>query len=82
MAGWNATVSSPKNGLWEIRTALPTHRTARVLIYFYRGHLVALHGFIKKTRATPVVDMALARTRQKELKDEEEAYGFNDRRFP
>lgn len=71
-AQWRWPVGMPlcrplKNGLWEIRTALPTHRTARVLICFYRGHLVALHGFIKKTRATPVVDMALARTRQKEL---------------
>jgi phage-related protein len=30
-------------------------------------HLVALHGFIKKTRATPDEDLALARKRQKEL---------------
>ena len=29
--------------------------------------LVALHGFIKKTRATPDEDWALARRRQKEL---------------
>jgi len=26
-----------------------------------------LHGFIKKTRSTPVEDLALARKRQKEL---------------
>jgi phage-related protein len=54
-------------GLWEIRTGLPTERTARVLVCVYRGHLVALHGFIKKTRATPDEDLALARKRQKEL---------------
>jgi phage-related protein len=54
-------------GIWEIRTDLPTRRTARVLISLYRTHLVALHGFIKKTRATPVDDLALARRRQKEL---------------
>ena len=54
-------------GLWEIRTDLPTERTARVLLCVYRGHLVALHGFIKKTRATPDEDLALARKRQKEL---------------
>ncbi len=42
-------------------------RKARVLICLYRGHLVALHGFIKKTRATPDEDMAIARKRQKEL---------------
>jgi phage-related protein len=54
-------------GLWEVRTDLPTKRTARVLLCYYAGHLVALHGFIKKTRATPDADLALARQRQKEL---------------
>jgi len=54
-------------GLWEVRTNLLGNRTARVLICFYQGCLVALHGFIKKTRTTPVDDLALARKRQKEL---------------
>lgn len=54
-------------GLWEIRTDLPTKRTARVLVCLYRGHLVALHRFIKKTRTTPESDLATARRRQKEL---------------
>ena len=54
-------------GLWEIRTDMPTNRTARVMLCLYHGHLVALHGFIKKTRATPGEDLALARKRQKEL---------------
>ena len=53
--------------LWEVRTDLPTKRTARVLLCLYREHLVALHGLIKKTRATPDDDLALARKRQKEL---------------
>jgi len=53
--------------LWEIRTDLPTKRAARVLLCLYREHLVALHGFIKKTRATPDEDLAIARKRQKEL---------------
>jgi phage-related protein len=30
-------------------------------------HMVALHGFIKKTRTAPDEDLALARKRQKEL---------------
>jgi phage-related protein len=55
------------NGLWEVRTDLPTKRTARVLLCLYREHLVALHGFIKKTRTTPDEDLALARKRKKEL---------------
>jgi phage-related protein len=54
-------------GLWEVRTDLPTRRTARILICFYRNHLVALHGFIKKTRATSDEDLELARKRKKEL---------------
>ena len=55
------------NGLWEIRTDLPTKRTARVLLCLHREHLVALHGFIKKTRATPETDLATARKRQEDL---------------
>jgi phage-related protein len=50
------------------RADLPTKRTARVLLCVYQEHLIALHGFIKKTRATPEDDLALARKRQKELK--------------
>ena len=71
-AQWRWPVGMPLcrplgNGLWEIRTTLATKRTARVLICFHRGHLIALHGFIKKTRTTPADDMVLARKRQKEL---------------
>ncbi len=54
-------------GLWEIRTNLASNRASRVLICFFHGHLVALHGFVKKTRATPDDDLKLARKRQKEL---------------
>jgi phage-related protein len=54
-------------GLWEIRTDLPAKRTARVVLCLYREHLVALHGFIKKTRAPRHEDLALARKRHKEL---------------
>ena len=71
-AQWQWPVGMPLcrpigKGLWEVRTDLPGNRTARVLICFYQGCLVALHGFIKKTRATPDDDLALARKRQKEL---------------
>jgi len=50
-----------------VRTELPNKRIARVLTCFSHGRLVALYGFIKKTRATPGDDLALARKRQKEL---------------
>ena len=71
-AQWRWPVGMPLcrplgSGMWEIRTDLPTKQTSRVLICYYRGHLVALHGFIKKSRATSKDDLALARRRQKEL---------------
>ena len=71
-AQWRWPVGMPLcrpmgNGLWEIRTDLPTKRIARVLLCLYREHLVVLHGFIKKTRATPDEELATARKRQKEL---------------
>lgn len=71
-AQWRWPVGMPlakplSDGLWEIRTALPTGRIARVLISFHRGLLVALHGFIKKTRQTPGEDLSVARRRKKEL---------------
>ncbi len=55
------------DGLWEVRTDLPTRRTARILLCVYREHLVVLHGFIKKTRKTPDEDLALGRRRKEEL---------------
>ena len=71
-AQWRWPVGMPLTrplgeGLWEVRTDLPMNRTARVLFCFYREHLVALHGFIKKTRVTRKADLAIARNRQKEL---------------
>jgi len=55
------------NGLWDVRTDLPTKRTGRAPLCLYREHLVALHGFIRKTRGTADEDLATARKRQKEL---------------
>src|SRR5580692_10569470 len=71
-AQWRRPIGMPLcrpmgNGLWEVRTDLPTKRTARVLLCLYREHLVALHGFIKKSRTTAAVDLLLARKRKKEL---------------
>ena len=71
-AQWRWPVGMPLcrpmgSGLWEIRTDLPTKQTARIFLCLYREHLVALHGFIKKTRTTPEEDLATARKRKKEL---------------
>ena len=54
-------VRSLKNGLWEVRSALPSRRIARLILCFHQGTLVVLHGFIKKTRKTPAEDLALKR---------------------
>jgi phage-related protein len=71
-AQWRWPVGMPLcrpmgQGLWEIRTSLPSNRIARVLVCLHKGKLVALHGFIKKTQKTPDDELTLARKRQKEL---------------
>lgn len=48
--------------VWEVRTQLPT-RIARVLFTVKGKHMVLLHGFIKKTQATPAQDIELAEKR-------------------
>ena len=60
-------VRSLKDGLWEVRSGLPSKRIARLVLCFHKGTLVVLHGFIKKTRKTPTEDIALAKRRMKEL---------------
>jgi phage-related protein len=55
------------DGLWEVRSDLPSNRIARVLFSVEQGRIVALHGFIKKTQKTPDTDLALARRRKKEF---------------
>ena len=54
-----------RRGLWEIRSDLPARRIARVLFCIEHGHMVLLHGFIKKTRRTPVREIDLAVQRMK-----------------
>lgn len=68
--GWpigRPLVGSLKDGLWEVRSALPSQRIARVILCFHDGRLVVLHGFIKKTQKIPADDLALARQRMKEV---------------
>ena len=60
-------VRSLKDGLWEVRSTLPSHRVARLILCFRENKLVVLHGFIKKTRTTPAEDLTLAKRRMKEV---------------
>lgn len=54
-------------GLWEVRSTLDSNRIARVIFCMGDGHMILLHGFIKKTRKTPQADIALALKRKKEV---------------
>ena len=56
-----------RDGLWEVRSTLPSRREARVLFGFHQGTLVALYAFIKKTQKTPNDELSLARQRLQEL---------------
>ena len=60
-------VRSLKDGLWEVRSALPSQKIARLILCFHMGMLVVLHGFIKKTRSTPLQDIESAKRRMKEV---------------
>jgi phage-related protein len=60
-------VRSLKDGLWEVRSTLPSKRIARLIVCFHRNNIVALHGFIKKTKRTPHDEMDLALRRMREV---------------
>jgi len=55
------------DGLWEVRTSLPSNRIARVLFSVQQGRILVLHGFIKKTQKTLPDDLVLARRRSREF---------------
>lgn len=54
-------------GLHELRVSLESKREARVLFVVKDEQLIALHGFVKKSKKTPKADLDLARQRQREL---------------
>src|SRR5262245_13637425 len=51
-------------GLWEVRTDMPSRNIARLLFCIQGNRIVLLHGFIKKTQKTPDADLTLARKRK------------------
>lgn len=57
------------DGLWEVRTSLPSKTISRVFVCFHDGMLYALHGFIKKTQKTPDDELEIARKREREVED-------------
>ena len=54
-------------GLWEVRSALPGRRIARLLFFVHDDRIGLVQGFIKKTQKTPADDLELALRRMKEM---------------
>src|ERR1700690_2976162 len=53
--GWpigRPLVGSLKDGLWEVRSSLPSQRIARLILCFHDQMLVVLHGHRKRQRMT------------------------------
>ena len=68
--GWPVgmpVVRKMEPGLWEVRSNIP-EGIARVLFTVVGADMVLLHGFVKKTQATPKADLALAVLRMKEVR--------------
>ncbi len=68
--GWPVgmpTCRSLGDGLWEVRSSLPSRREARVIFVVMEKQMILLHGFIKKVQKTPKADLDLALKRVKEL---------------
>jgi phage-related protein len=61
------------DGLWEVRSSLPSKREARSIFYHDSDAdvLVVVHAFIKKVQRTPASDLRLARKRKAELEKRE-----------
>src|SRR4030081_331521 len=55
------------HGLWEVRSDLDSNRIARVIFCMGDGHMILLHGFIKKTQKTLQQDIDLALKRKREV---------------
>jgi phage-related protein len=54
-------------GLWEVRIHLEG-QTARLLFTVMGSEMVLLHGFIKKSAATPKDDLMTAKSRLRQLR--------------
>ncbi|MFZ5493875.1 MAG: type II toxin-antitoxin system RelE/ParE family toxin [Verrucomicrobiota bacterium] len=63
-------VDSLGEGLWEVRTRL-SNRIARTLFFTHDETIILLHGFIKKTRATPEQELAQARKRKRDYEHQQ-----------
>jgi phage-related protein len=68
--GWPVgmpTCRSLGRGLWEVRSIISGSHAARVPFCIADDRLVLLHGLVKKSEKTSDRDMALARSRLKDV---------------
>ena len=56
-----------KDGLWDVRSSLPSGRIARMLYCVHQDRILVLSAFIKKSQKTPDEELALARKRMREF---------------
>ena len=63
-------VRSLGSGLWELRSNVP-HGIARVIFMMYKGEIILLNGFIKKSQKAPKEELDLARKRANKYKQGE-----------
>lgn len=54
------------DGLYEVRSSLPTRREARLIFFQDANELVIVGGFVKKTRATPKAELDTALRRKRD----------------
>lgn len=71
---WHRPVGMPLcrplgGGPTEPRSSLPGNRIARLMFFVEDDEIYLVHGFVKKTQATPDQAIALARRRLKETKE-------------
>jgi len=59
-------------GLYEVRSQLQNNRIARVIFCVFDDNMFLLHGFIKKTKKTPIQDIDLAYHRKKNLENSDD----------
>lgn len=69
--GWPIGMPYSRNlekGLYEVRSNISNGRIARVLFCIQGNQMILLHGFIKKTQATPDKEKEIARKRMRGVK--------------
>lgn len=59
-------VDSLSQGLWEVRSKLPSNRIARIIFFMDNNIMILVNGFIKKTQKTPKDQLDLAKKRKKQ----------------